>query len=118
MGSLLGRMPVRSDWADYGRWSRKLINPQGFIDLVARNCPNPRDVSLDRDYRFILYNADRVSQDDLQAINDYMTKFDDGTTSILKDAGPDNPTRVESDAHSLPTLEAEVTTAVSAFSIG
>ena len=63
----------------------KLINPAGFIDLVTRNCPNPRDVSLDRDYRYVLYNADRVSEDDLQAIGHYMAQFSDGVMNILMD---------------------------------
>jgi len=60
----------------------KLINPEGFIDLVTKN---PWDVSLDKDYRFFLYNAARVSEDDMKAIADYADEFDDGIVNVLKD---------------------------------
>ena len=63
----------------------KIINPEGFIELVKQNCANPHDVTLDKDYRYFLYNKNRVSENDLKSINEYTKKFDDGTTSILKD---------------------------------
>ena len=54
-------------------------------NMVKQNCSNPRDVTLDKDYRYFLYNKNGVSKEDLKAINEYINKFDDGTTSILKD---------------------------------
>lgn len=63
----------------------KVINPEGFINMVKENCTNPHDVSEDKNYRYFLYNKDKVSNEDLQSINEYLSKFNDGTESILKD---------------------------------
>ncbi len=63
----------------------KIINPEGFINMVTQNCVNPQDVSKNRDYRYLLYNKNKVSNEDLQSINDYAGKFNDGTLNILKD---------------------------------
>ncbi|MBU3190292.1 hypothetical protein K9O30_01820 [Clostridium bowmanii] len=62
-----------------------MINPEGFLNLVKQNCANPNDVSLDKDYRYFLYNKNRISEQDLKSITEYTNKFNDGTTSILKD---------------------------------
>lgn len=63
----------------------KIINPEGFINMVKENYSNPHDVTLDKDYRYFLYNKNAVTQNDLNSINEYVDKFNDSTTSILKD---------------------------------
>lgn len=68
----------------------KLINPEGFISMVKQNCTNPHDVSQDKDYRYFLYNKNKVSSEDLQFINNYLSKFNDGTVNILKDVSDYN----------------------------
>lgn len=63
----------------------KIINPEGFINMVKQNCSNPHDVTSDKDYRYFLYNKDKVLEEDLKAIREYVNEFDDGITNILKD---------------------------------
>lgn len=63
----------------------KMINPEGFINMVKENCTDPHDVSLDKDYRYFLYNKNKVTIEDLQSINNYLGKFNDGIESILID---------------------------------
>lgn len=63
----------------------KIINPEGFIELVKKNCSNPRDVSLDKDYRYFLYNKDKLTAGDVKAIKEYINSFNDNTNNILKD---------------------------------
>lgn len=63
----------------------KMINPEGFIQLVQKNAINPHDVSLDKDYRYFLYNKDKVTDQDLEAIQTYISRFDKRTENILLD---------------------------------
>ena len=64
------------------------INPKGFLELVAENCQNPRDLKEDRNFRFFLYHKHGVSPEDLRAIKDYLDCFDDGVENILIDVSP------------------------------
>jgi len=84
---------------DMGRWTAKkylwesgyefyegrLINPVGFIELVKKNCKKPHDVSKDKDYRYFLYNGEKVSAEDYTAIEDYVSRFDKKEECIIKD---------------------------------
>lgn len=75
----------------------KLINPEGFVKMVKENCINPIDVSLSGDYRYFLYNSSKVTDSDMQAINAYLSKFNDGVINILKDVSQYN---ISSDIYS------------------
>lgn len=61
------------------------INPEGFLALVRENCPNPRDVRLDKAYRCFLYNGGSVSDADRAAIKDYTGRFTDNIENVLLD---------------------------------
>lgn len=63
----------------------KIINPEGFVNMVRQNAKNPQSPGAGQDYRYILYNRNRVSDDDLKSINEYANKFMDGSTTILMD---------------------------------
>lgn len=53
--------------------------------MVKQNCTNTHDISQDKDYRYFLYNKNKVSNEDLQSINEYLGKFNDNTKNALRD---------------------------------
>lgn len=69
----------------YNHLGGDFINPKGFLEMVRANCTNPRDISKDKDYRYFLYNKDKVNEEDLRYIKEYIGNFKDGADSILKD---------------------------------
>jgi hypothetical protein len=63
----------------------KLINPVGFIEVVEKNRSYPKDVLDDRDYKYFLYNKNKVTDEDFKAIQEYISQFGNKYISILKD---------------------------------
>jgi serine protease AprX len=74
---------LRQSWHPFSGGG--IINPEGFLQLVRDNCTNPRDISLDKDYRYFLYNSGSTSEKDMAAINEYTGKFKDGFANVMLD---------------------------------
>lgn len=62
----------------------KMINPEGFIEMVKDKLLNPHEDTLEKGYRYFLYNKDSVTEEDLKSIKEYINNFHDGTINILK----------------------------------
>lgn len=70
----------------YSFFSGKLINPEGFVELVKKNSSNPHDVTKDKDFRYFIYNSGKVSDADLNAIKTYVSQFPVSEEAVLIDA--------------------------------
>lgn len=56
----------------------KIINPEGFIEMVKVNCKKPQEIVLDKDY-----NTKRVTQENTVAAEEDTKQLNNGITSML-----------------------------------
>ena len=52
---------------------------------LLKNRSYPKDVLDDRDYKYFLYNKNKVTDEDFKAIQEYISQFGNKYISILKD---------------------------------
>lgn len=65
----------------------KIINPEGFVKLVEKNCTN-KNFNLyysDSDYYYVLYNSSRIDSADFDAIRSYSNNLEKNAKAILTD---------------------------------
>ena len=64
-----------------------IINPTGFLKLVAKNCRDKKFANQpgDSDYSYVLYNSKSTDAADLAAIRSYCGSFGKARQMILKD---------------------------------
>lgn len=70
----------------------KIINPEGFIKLVEKNCVNIKYTSKpdDSDYYYVLYNSQKSTADDVAAIKSYSDNLSKKGQVMLKDVAGQN----------------------------